>query len=221
MRGHIRRRGKTSFEYIVDIGSASAQRCQSCGRRFWVERKPRECCPKCGGELIETDERRRAIKGGFATRKECQAALNKVLSAVEASTYAPPTRITVKVFLLTEWLPTVRGSAATDHLRQLCDAHPRAHHPAPGSPPAAETHSRCHQRPLRPPLRTRSRPRRRSALGLLGAPRARRPAPRLPRRRALGTPQRQPGGGRRSAQGKCRAPRQAAGVERRAAQCLP
>jgi len=110
MRGSIRRRGKTSFEYIVDIGSASAQRCQSCGRRFWVERKPRESCPKCGGPLLETEERRRAIKGGFATRKECQAALSKVLVAVEARTFTPPTRITVKAFLLDEWLPAVKGT---------------------------------------------------------------------------------------------------------------
>ena len=110
MRGHIRRRGKTSFEYIVDIGTASAQRCQGCGRRFWVERKPRESCPKCGGRLAETEERRRAIKGGFATRKECQAALSKVLVAVEARTFTPPTRITVKAFLLAEWLPAIKGT---------------------------------------------------------------------------------------------------------------
>jgi integrase len=110
MRGHIRRRGKASFEYIVDIGSASAQRCRDCGRRFWVERKPKEACAKCGGQLHETEERRRAIKGGFATQRECQAALHKVLTAVEARSYAPPTRITVKAFLLSEWLPAVKGT---------------------------------------------------------------------------------------------------------------
>jgi integrase/predicted RNA-binding Zn-ribbon protein involved in translation (DUF1610 family) len=110
MRGHVRRRGKTSFEYIVDIGTASAQRCQSCNRRFWIERKPRESCPKCGGQLRETEERRRAIKGGFATQRECQAALNKVLTAVEARTFVAPTRITVKAFLLNEWLPAVKGT---------------------------------------------------------------------------------------------------------------
>ena len=110
MRGHIRRRGEHSFEYIVDVGTASAQRCQSCGRRFWVERKPKESCSRCGGELRETEERRRAIKGGFATRKECQGALSKVLVAVEARTFTPPTRITVKAFLLSEWLPAVKGT---------------------------------------------------------------------------------------------------------------
>jgi integrase len=110
MRGSIRRRGTTSFEYIVDIGSAAAQRCQDCGRRFWVERKPRQSCPKCCGPLLETEERRRAIKGGYTTRKECQAALSKVLVAVEARTFTLPTRITVKAFLLSEWLPAVKGT---------------------------------------------------------------------------------------------------------------
>ena len=45
MRGHIRKRGRGSFEYIVDVGTAPAQRCQGCNKRFWLERKPRESCP--------------------------------------------------------------------------------------------------------------------------------------------------------------------------------
>ena len=110
MRGHIRRRGEHSFEYIVDIGTAEAQRCQVCNKRVWIERKPRESCPRCGGELAATEERRRAIKGGYATRKECEAALAKVLAALEAQTFRPPTKVTVKAFLLDEWLPTVKGS---------------------------------------------------------------------------------------------------------------
>ena len=104
------RRGEGSFEYIVDIGSAAAQRCQACKRRFWVERKPKERCAKCGGELAETEERRRAIKGGYATRRECEAALAKVLAALETRSFTPPTKVTLKQFLLFEWLPTVKGS---------------------------------------------------------------------------------------------------------------
>jgi integrase len=110
MRGHIRRRGKASFEYIVDVGTASAQRCQDCNKRFWIERKPKQSCPKCGGKLDETEERRRAVKAGFGTQRECQAALNKVLTAVEARTFVAPTHITVKAFLLAEWLPAVKGT---------------------------------------------------------------------------------------------------------------
>lgn len=33
-----------------------------------------------------------------------------MLSAVEARTFTPPTRITVKAFLLDEWLPAVKGA---------------------------------------------------------------------------------------------------------------
>ena len=109
MRGSIRRRGD-SWEYIVDIGAAAAQRCQDCNRRFWVERKPKESCPKCGGELTETEERRRAIKGGFRTQKECQAAMNKVLTAVEERTYTAPARVNVREFLIKEWLPAIKGT---------------------------------------------------------------------------------------------------------------
>ena len=56
MRGHIRRRSDPGgWEYIVDIGMAQAQRCRTCKRRFWVERRPKDACPACGGELREAD----------------------------------------------------------------------------------------------------------------------------------------------------------------------
>jgi len=70
----VRRRGKGSSEYIADVGVHPAERCQRCGRRFWVERKPKGVCPTCGGRLIETEERRRQTKAGFPTRKEATTA---------------------------------------------------------------------------------------------------------------------------------------------------
>ena len=89
MRGSVRHRGEEragSWEYIVDIGLAAAQRCAVCNKRLWIERRPLQSCPKCDGELRETEERRRETKAGFATRKECVAAMNKLLVAVEATT---------------------------------------------------------------------------------------------------------------------------------------
>ena len=81
LQGHIRRRGPSgSWEYILDVGRYGAQRCQVCDKRFWTERRPEEACPACGGELRETEERRRETKGGFASRKDCQAALTRKLS---------------------------------------------------------------------------------------------------------------------------------------------
>ncbi len=111
MRGHVRRRGKQgSFEYIVDIGLAAAQRCESCNGRFWIERRPAESCTKCGGALRETEERRRETKAGFATQRECQAAMNKLLVAVEQHNYSAPTKANIRQYLTKEWLPAVKAT---------------------------------------------------------------------------------------------------------------
>jgi integrase len=111
MRGHIRRRGNSGgWEYVIDVGMAAAQRCQSCGKRFWIARKAKPSCPRCGGMLTETEERRRATKAGFATRKECEAAMCKVINAVSERSYVAPSRISVREFLLREWLPAIKGT---------------------------------------------------------------------------------------------------------------
>src|SRR5450759_4296252 len=113
MRGHVRHRGEEragSWEYIVDIGLAGAQRCESCNKRLWIERRPKEKCPKCGGGLRETEERRRETKAGFATQKECQAAMNKLLVAVEQQTYTAPTKASVREYLTKGWLPAVKAT---------------------------------------------------------------------------------------------------------------
>jgi integrase/DNA-directed RNA polymerase subunit RPC12/RpoP len=111
MQGHIRRRGKGgSFEYIIDIGDSQAQRCQTCSRRFWVERQPLAVCPRCGGRLELVVERRRQTKAGFASRKEARSAMNKVLAAVSERSYVAPTRLTVEQFLVGEWLPAIQST---------------------------------------------------------------------------------------------------------------
>ena len=113
MRGHVRHRGEEragSWEYIADIGLAAAQRCESCNRRFWIERRPKESCPKCGGALRETEERRRETKAGFATQKECQQAMNKLLVAVESHNYTAPGKANVRQYLTKEWLPAVKAT---------------------------------------------------------------------------------------------------------------
>ena len=129
MRGSIRHRGDEragSWEYIVDTGTAVAQRCEVCSKRIWVERKPKESCPRCGGQLRETEERRRAIKGGFATRKECLAAMNKLMVAVEEQTFVAPTKASMKEYLKGEWLPaaksTIRESTYNSYVQHV-DCH--------------------------------------------------------------------------------------------------
>jgi integrase len=113
LRGHVRHRGEErggSWEYIVDVGLHAAQRCDACNRRFWVERRPQKACPKCGGELHETEERRRETKAGFATQKECEQAMNKLLVKVEEQVYQPPTKASVREYLTKEWLPAVKAT---------------------------------------------------------------------------------------------------------------
>jgi integrase len=111
MRGHIRRRGDPgSWEYIIDVGMATAQRCTACGKRFWMERKPKPACPKCGSVLLETEERRRKTQAGFRCRKDAEAAMCKVMMAVEEHSYVVPSRITVREYLLKEWLPAIKGT---------------------------------------------------------------------------------------------------------------
>jgi hypothetical protein len=99
VRGHVRHRGEErlgSWEYIVDIGLAAAERCETCHKRFWVKRRRNLGRPAWGGALTETEERRRETKAGFPTQKECQAAMNKLLVAVEQHNYTAPTKASVK-----------------------------------------------------------------------------------------------------------------------------
>ena len=109
MKGHIRKRGP-SWELIIDVGVAAAQRCEGCGRRFWVDRKPKAVCPKCGGQLVETEERRRQTQAGFASKKECEAALAKAIGAIEEQRYVLPVRLTMREFLQKEWLPAIEAT---------------------------------------------------------------------------------------------------------------
>ena len=103
MRGHARKRGEPgSWEYIVDIGPAAAQRCEGCNKRFWLERRPLQGCPKCGGALRETEERRRETKAGFSTQRECQAAMNKLLVSVEAHNCTAPSKANLRQCLTKE-----------------------------------------------------------------------------------------------------------------------
>jgi integrase len=107
MQGHIRKRSTGSWEYTIDVGHAQAQRCRACGKRSWVERRPKETCPGCGGELSLADERRRETKGGFATRREAQTAMSKVAVAVEERTHFASSRLTLREYLSKEWLPAI------------------------------------------------------------------------------------------------------------------
>jgi hypothetical protein len=84
MRGSIRKRGST-YSYWLDIGSDPV-----------------------------TGKRRQRTKGGFRTKRECQAALNEAISALRSGTLVQPSRGTVASFLMEEWLPAVRMAGLRD-----------------------------------------------------------------------------------------------------------
>jgi integrase len=58
-----------------------------------------------------TGKRRQTTKGGFRTKRECQAALNEVLVALRSGVFVEGSRRTVRSFLMDEWLPAVRPPA--------------------------------------------------------------------------------------------------------------
>jgi hypothetical protein len=84
MRGSIRKRGST-YSYWLDIGPDPV-----------------------------TGKRRQRTKGGFRTKRECQAALNEAISALRSGTLVQPSRRTVASFLVEEWLPGVRMAGLRD-----------------------------------------------------------------------------------------------------------
>jgi integrase len=50
---------------------------------------------------------RQRTKGGFRTKKECQAALGEAVASLRAGTYVEASKRTVRSFLVDEWLPAV------------------------------------------------------------------------------------------------------------------
>lgn len=108
MRGHVRRpAGMKTWQVIYELGDQQAQRCQNCGKRFWVERRRLRVCPACGGELKERLERRQGCKSGYRTKKEAETALNDILGTIQNGTYVQPAKITVREFLEEQWLPAI------------------------------------------------------------------------------------------------------------------
>jgi integrase len=49
-------------------------------------------------------------KGGFATRKEAQAFLTRVLSSLGDGSYVQPSKATAREYLVDEWLPAIAGT---------------------------------------------------------------------------------------------------------------
>ena len=108
MRGHIKKRA--TWEYVAELGPQPLERCPVCHKRFWIKSERLSSCPLCHGPLQETIKRRQEMKAGFASRREAEDALTKVLASLSAGTYIEPSRMRLSEFLTDEWLPSVRAT---------------------------------------------------------------------------------------------------------------
>ena len=118
MRGSVRRRGNPgSWEYRLELGLQPAQRCPACteaGRhpaRWWIEGRPLVACPTCDGELVAVRQRRQRTRPGFRTKRQAEAALGEVMSALRAGSYVEPRKdLSVRDYLVEVWLPSIEAS---------------------------------------------------------------------------------------------------------------
>lgn len=108
MRGHLKKRA--TWEYVAELGPQPLQRCPVCHKRFWIKRERLPNCPLCHGPLEETVKRRQEMKAGFATKREAQEALTKVLASISTGTHIEPSRVLTSEFLTGEWLPAIRST---------------------------------------------------------------------------------------------------------------
>jgi integrase len=95
------------------------KRCTRCTDRTRLGPGERHC-PRCGGSEASwgfvvdigpdpvTGKRRRRRGGGFATRREAEAALREVLTKRDRGQIVQPTTMTVRAFLVDQWLPAMR-----------------------------------------------------------------------------------------------------------------
>jgi integrase len=121
MRGSLRHRGQPgSWEFRLELGEQPAQRCETCNKRFWLDRKPLAVCPTCGGELLDVVDRRERTQSGFRTQKAAQAALDKAKVAVLQGDYVEPSKLTVRDYLEL-WLPTLEATLRPATLRSYRD----------------------------------------------------------------------------------------------------
>ena len=124
MRAGVRKRAVDGkYAYTITIPGQAAQRCESCGRRFWVERRRLESCPLCHGELRDTIERRQQTTGGFPTRAAAVKAHTDALHAMGQGIHVVRQDITLGQYLEDEWLP----SLAATKLRATTQASYRQH----------------------------------------------------------------------------------------------
>lgn len=128
MNGSTRRRGKV-WEYVADLGQRTRWACSADGCRWgsWSAVDARDGCPRHpDAPVAETARRRQVTRSGFARKRDAEAALREALAEVDAVGTVAPSRLTLGVYMVDEWLPAignvVKPTTAAQY-RQLATKH--------------------------------------------------------------------------------------------------
>ncbi len=126
MRGGVRPRGG-GYSFTINLGVMPAQRCNDCNARFWRDRKALRSCPKCGGSLRDTHERRQQTQDGFARLKEAVKARTDAMHDLGQGTYVVQANVTLAEYLQEEWLPSLEISPLRPTTLASYESHVRNH----------------------------------------------------------------------------------------------
>ena len=106
MRGHVRPHGR-GWAVVIDLGRAPLQRCGACQRRYWVEGRPLDACPRCGGPLEAGEARRQRWQGGLPTRADAERVRADLLSSGRRPVASGRGTLSE---LIAAWLPAKRAT---------------------------------------------------------------------------------------------------------------
>ncbi len=106
MRGHVTKR--STWQFVVDLGLQPLQRCPACRKRYWIEHKRLKNCPKCHGPLEDRTQRRQEFHTGYASKREAEDELAKVLGSLALGVHIECSKVLLSEFLRVQWLPAIR-----------------------------------------------------------------------------------------------------------------
>jgi integrase len=129
-----RRAGQT-WSFIVDMGKVAAQRCNACNARTWADTGHLDACPKCGGTLRDTTERRHVETSGFPTKQAATEARTAAVGKFHKGSYRPPSKLTLAEFLRDSWLPSLEHEGLKVTTRESYERHVRDHLIGPTTAP--------------------------------------------------------------------------------------
>lgn len=78
--------------------------------RGHVRQRGKSWCVVYDEGVSEDGKRRQRWRGGFATKREAQAELTRLLGTIGDGSYVQPSKLTVREFLVDEWLPAIEGT---------------------------------------------------------------------------------------------------------------